>query len=127
MIYKSGVERVQQEIEALCARMQTRRQELGMEALLVASEGDIRALLDDYYDSATGQDALNRDDAHKARLAIARRAGTATMEDSSAAERWLHEPSTPLGGQSPTTLLYSDEGLEEVLRALIAIEHGLPP
>lgn len=55
MIDKSGVERVRQEIEALCARMQTRQQELGMEALIMASEGDLRAILDDYHDSAAGR------------------------------------------------------------------------
>ncbi|MGQ0699368.1 MAG: MbcA/ParS/Xre antitoxin family protein [Panacagrimonas sp.] len=126
MIDKRGVKRVRQETEALYARMQTRQQELGMEALMVASEGDIRAILDDYYDSATGRAALNHDAAYKARLAIALRAATAAMEAPSAAELWLREPSTPLGGQAPTSLLDSDEGLVRVLVALIAIEHGLP-
>lgn len=127
MIDKIGVERVQREIEALYARMQTRQQELGMEALMVASEGDLRAFLDDYYGRTSGRAALNRDAAYTARHAIAMRAATTTMEDPSAAERWLREPSMPLGGQSPAALLYSDEGLVRVLRALIAIEHGLPP
>lgn len=127
MINKRGVERVRQETEALYARMQTRQQELGMEALMVASEGDLRAILDDYYDSATGRTALNQDAACKARFAIALRAATAAMEAPSGAELCLREPSTPLGGQAQTALLDSDEGLVGVLRALIAIEHGFPP
>ena len=121
---KIGVERVQREIEALYARMQTRQQELGMDVLRAASEGDLRAFLDDYYERVSERAALNHDAAHSARLAIAMRAATTTMEDPSAAERWLREPNTPLGGQSPTTLLYSDEGLVRVLRTLMAIEYG---
>lgn len=127
MIGKVWIERVEQEIEALIVRMQTRQHERAMEVLMVASEKGLRSILDEYHDSEFRHPDVRQDAAYEARLAIARQASITTMENRSAAESWLSEPSAPLGGQAPTALLYSDEGLVQVLRALVAIEHGLPP
>lgn len=40
---------------------------------------------------------------------------------------WLVTPALSLGGVTPLSRLHSDEGLQEVLRVLASIEHGLPP
>lgn len=127
MIDKGGIDSVRQEIAALFGRMQTRQQEGALEALMAVSEEELRSLLMDIYHSESGPRDLRHDAAYEARLVIARRASIATMEDRSSADSWLNERSKALGGQAPTSLLYSDEGLVRVLRALIAIEHGVPP
>lgn len=60
------------------------------------------------------------------RFATARDEARRVFESSEVANLWLIEPNVALGGVTPSHLLDSDLGLEQVLRALGAIEHGLP-
>jgi len=39
--------------------------------------------------------------------------------------RWLNMPSVALGGKVPSTLIKTEEGLQQVLDELIRIEHGV--
>lgn len=60
-------------------------------------------------------------------LKIATDRALEVFENSAVADEWLQRPCTTLGGVAPLSLLVDRAGLNEVLRALAAIEYGLPP
>ncbi|THD02088.1 hypothetical protein B1810_16545 [Panacagrimonas perspica] len=59
-------------------------------------------------------------------LRLVRDRAREVFEDEKAASDWLESPNRALGGDVPQNILESERGLESVLRALTAIEHGLP-
>ena len=60
------------------------------------------------------------------RIARAVVRAVSAFEDATYAVQWLKEPSEALGGQSPLSLLTTEEGDEVVHTEMGAIEHGLP-
>lgn len=50
-----------------------------------------------------------------------------TFEDAAMAAVWLESPSQALGGVMPLQMLGTEDGIEQVLRELIRICHGIPP
>lgn len=61
-----------------------------------------------------------------ARLARLRAEARRVMEREGVAELWLHQRNSALGSVAPAELVDSDVGLEEAVRLLARIEHGLP-
>lgn len=61
------------------------------------------------------------------RIAVARQAAQGTFEDAEMAAEWLESPCPALGGVVPLQMLGTGEGLDQVLRELVRICHGVPP
>lgn len=61
------------------------------------------------------------------RISAAIQAARETFEDAAMAAEWLESPSQALGGVVPLQLLGTRDGLDQVLRELIRIGHGIPP
>lgn len=61
------------------------------------------------------------------RIRTAMQAAEETFEEAATAAEWLESPSQALGGVIPLQMLGTDDGLDQVLRELIRICHGVPP
>lgn len=59
-------------------------------------------------------------------LAVVRERALDVLGTPQDVERWLISPNFPLGDVPPIDLLVTEQGLQQVLGELIAIEHGLP-
>lgn len=70
-------------------------------------------------------DAARPADIERIRLAL--QAAQETFEDAGMATEWLESPCPALGGVVPLQMLGTGDGLDEVLRELVRICHGLPP
>lgn len=70
-------------------------------------------------------DAARPGDMDRIRAAI--QAAEETFGDAAVAAEWLESPSQALGGVVPLQMLGTGEGLDQVLRELIRIAHGIPP
>lgn len=66
------------------------------------------------------------DDAEKLRYDTALKEARRVFGNSSEAKGWLQEPSVPLGGVTPASLLNTDDGLNIVLYELSQMEYGHP-
>jgi len=73
----------------------------------------------------TVDDAAQPGDMERIRAAM--QAAEETFEDAAVAAEWLESPSQALGGVVPLHMLGTDDGLDQVLRELIRICHGVPP
>ncbi|MCQ8230570.1 MbcA/ParS/Xre antitoxin family protein [Pectobacterium carotovorum] len=47
--------------------------------------------------------------------------------DTNQAQKWLSEPNRALNWKTPTEKLSSQSGIDEVLRLIVKIEHGIYP
>jgi putative toxin-antitoxin system antitoxin component (TIGR02293 family) len=70
-------------------------------------------------------DAVRTDDMERIKAAM--QAAQETFEDAAAAAEWLESPCLALGGVLPLQLLGTEDGLDQVLRELVRIAHGIPP
>lgn len=61
------------------------------------------------------------------RIRAAIQAAQETFEDAATAAEWLESPCLALGGVIPLQTLGTEEGLDQVLRELVRICHGIPP
>lgn len=75
-------------------------------------------------DTSTGsRSGPGSDSAHQ----LALRRAEEVFEDPDVARQWLSSPSLVLGLAIPLDLLNDRYGFRQVLKALAAIEHGIPP
>lgn len=126
MVDIAKIEEVRRAFQDMLARMQRPEQAEAMRRLMATPEDDIRRMLDTYYDSPAGQADLGKSPELAARVTIVRQVATEALEDEAATDVWLITPIASLGGSTPMSHLHSDEGLQQVLRVLTALEHSLP-
>ena len=127
MVDEEKIEQVRREFQAKLARMQRPEQTQVMDRLMNLPDDEIRHVLDAYYNSPAGQADLGKSPELASRATIVRQVATEALKDEAATDAWLITPTASLGGSTPMSRLHSDEGLQQVLRVLPAIEHGLPP
>lgn len=61
------------------------------------------------------------------RIKVAIQAAQEAFEDAAIAAEWLESPCPVLGNVVPLQMLRTEDGLDQVLRELVRICHGLPP